>query len=519
MYLTQGLHRSLQRHAGKLALRHLGDADETSLDVASLVQQVARLAAALQACGVAAGDRVALLSPNNHHLVQQLLACWWLGAVVCPLNTRWSATDLHHAVANCGASLLLVDPGLALLSAQAGLASALKAGGRELDSPGLASQAAQRLPLADSRTGGDALAALLHTGGSSGQSKGVMLTHANFWAAAMARMAALNNPPEGVTLLVAPLFHVAGLGRLVTQLIAGSSCLTLAQFRPEVVMAAIAGHGVSDILLVPTMLQSLLDHPGFDASRLQGLRRIAFGAAPMPPTLLARALVAWPEVEFVQAYGMTETAATVCINLPPMHRPGPRADAATRKRQGSVGQAGLAVELRIVDEQGIDRPAGQVGEILVRGPMVMQGYWQRPEATALALQDGWLRTGDAGRIDEDGYLFIADRIKDMIITGGENVYSAEVEAVLRLHPAVADVAVVGVPHPVWGEAVHAVVVLASGALPQPNALRRFCRKQLAGYKCPRSVSFASSLPFTAAGKVQKAALRETLKKQMAKTPL
>ena len=524
MYLTQALHRSLQRHPGKLALQHLDepgdlcDATQPALDVASLVQQVARLAAALQACGVAGGDRVALLSPNNAHLVQQLLACWWLGAVACPLNLHWRPAELHQAMADCGASLLVVDPRLALLSAQAGLASALKAGGSELDSPSLASQAAQRLPLADSRTGGDALAALLYTGGSTGPAKGVMLSHANLWSAAMARMAALTHPPEAVALLVAPLCHVAGLGRLITQLINGGSCLTLAQFRPEAVLAVIAGHGVSDILLLPSMLQRLLDHPDFKASRLQGLRRINFGAATLPPALLARALAAWPDAEFVQAYGMTETAATVCINLPALLRPGPSADATARSRQGSVGRAGLAAEIRIVDAHGSERPAGQVGEIWVRGPMVMQGYWQQPEATALALQDGWLRTGDAGRVDTEGYLFIADRIQDMIITGGETVYSTEVETVLRLHPAVADVAVLGLPHAVWGQAVHAVVVLAPGALPQPDALRRFCRKQLAGYKCPRSVSFASSLPLTAAGKVQKAALRETVKMQIAKTP-
>ena len=518
MYLTQGLHRSLQRHPGKLALRHLGEPDEIALDVTSLVQQVAQLAAGLESCGVAAGDRVALLSPNNHHLVQQLLACWWLGAVACPLNLRWRAAELHLAVADCGASLLVVDATLAWLSAQAGLATALKAGASELGSADLAAQAVQRLPLPDSRTGGDALATLLYIGGTTGQPKGVMLSHANLLASALARAAALHQPPDAVALLVAPLFHVAGLGRLVTQLMVGGSCLTLAQFRPEAVLAAVTDHGVTDLLLVPTMLQALLDHPGFDAGRVQGLRRIALGAAPTPATLLSRAFAAWPEANVVQAYGMTETAATVCIHLPAMHRPGPLADATTCGRLASVGQAGLAVEIRIVDEQGIDRPAGQVGQILLRGPMVMQGYWQQPEATAQVLQGGWLHTGDAGRIDDGGYLFIADRIQDMIITGGENVYSAEVESVLRLHPAVADVAVVGVPHAVWGQAVHAVVVLVAGALPQPDALRRFCRKHLAGYKCPRSVSFAASLPQTASGQVQKSALRAKLKQQLAKTP-
>lgn len=517
MYLTQGLHRSLQRHPGKLALRHLGDAEATRLDVAALVQQVAQLAAALQACGVAAGDRVALLSPNHHHLVQQLLACWWLGAVACPLNPRWGAAELHRAVTDCAASLLVVDASLALLSAQAGLAAALKAGASELSSADLAAQAAQRLPLPDSRTGGDALAAVLYTGGSAGQPKGVMLSHANFLATALAQAATLHQPPDAVALLVEPLCQAAGLVRLVTQLMLGGSCLTLAPVRPEAVLAAVSDHGVTDLLLLPSLLQALLDQPGFDAGQVQGLRRIALGPAPMPPRLLARALAAWPEADFVQAYGMTETAATVCFNLLALHRPGPLADATTRGRLASVGQAGLAAEIRIVDEQGIARPAGQVGQILVRGAMVMRGYWQQPEATAQVLQAGWLHTGDAGRIDAGGYLFIADRLQDRVISGGESVYSVEVEGVLRLHPAVADVAVVGVPHAVWGQAVHAVVVLAAGALPQPDALRRFCRQHLAGYKCPRSVSFAASLPLTASGQVQKWALREKLQQPFTKT--
>lgn len=519
MYLTQGLHRSLQRHPQKPALRHLAADGVVALDVAGLVQQVAQLAAGLQANGVAPGDRVALLSPNNPHLVQQVLACWWLGAVACPLNPRWAAPQLHAVVADCSASLLLVDPTLALLSAQAGLASALKAGASELDSPSLAGQAAQRLPLADSRTGGDALAALLYTAGTTGQPKGVMLSHANFCAAALAQAAALHPLPcDAAALLLLPLCQVAGLGRLVLQVMVGAPCLTGAQTSPAAVLAAIAEQGVSDLLLPPRLLQGLLDLPGVDARHLRGLRRVAVGVASVPASLLGRARAAWPEVELLQGYGLTETTANVCTALPARHPPTANVGAIHHCRPGSVGQAGLAAELRIADEQGADLPVGQVGQVLVRGPMVMQGYWQQPEATAAALQGGWLHTGDAGHIDDHGHLFIVDRLQDIIRSGGENIYSTEVEAVLRLHPAVADVAVVGLPHAVWGQAVHAVVVLAVGALPQPDALRRFCRKHLAGFKCPRSLSFVGSLPVTAAGQVQKARLRDSLKKQMATLP-
>jgi long-chain acyl-CoA synthetase len=280
------------------------------------------------------------------------------------------------------------------------------------------------------------------------------------------------------------------------------------QFRPAAVIEAIARHGVTDIIVVPSMLQSLLDDPSFDPARVRSLDRIAFGAAPMPPDLLDRALAAWPHAEFFQAYGLTETAGAVCINLPANHS----AQARASGRLASVGRAGLGAEIRVVDELGRDVPRGIVGEIVVRGPMVTRGYWGQPETSAQALRDGWFHTGDGGRMDADGYLTIADRLKDMVISGGENVYPAEVEAALRHHPAVSEAAVIGLPDERWGEAVHAVVVLRAGhADSDRTALRdelvAWCRQQLAGYKCPRSIEFTTALPLSAAGKVLKNQLR------------
>ena len=500
MYLTQGLHRSLQRHPGKAALVHLADGTERRHNFAELLSNVARQAAALRQFGVHSGDRVALLAPNTDELVQALLACWWLGAVACPLNIRWSGPELAYALTDSEASLLLVDESLE--------APAMETATPKLSLNEFAVAARSLPPLADTRTGGDALAAILYTGGTTGRSKGVMLSHANFWTASMTRGAELNNSPESVTLLVAPLFHVAGLGRLIGQMVVGGGWVTLPQFRAPRVLEAIERYGVSDIIAVPSMLQSLLDDPTFQASRLQGLTRIAFGAAPMPPDLLDRALAAWPQTEFFQAYGMTETAGALCINLPANHRPEARA----LGRLNSVGRPGLGAEIIIADEHGHELPRGEVGQILARGPMVMQGYWRQPEATAEALRDGWLHTGDGGRMDADGYLFIVDRIKDMIISGGENIYSAEVEAALRSHPAVSQAAVIGVPDARWGEAVHAVVVLQPDVPEQTpelvETLRAWCRTRLAGYKCPRSIAFVEALPMSAAGKVLKNALRE-----------
>lgn len=503
MYLTQGLHRSLQRHPHKTALVHLAEEAEHSHTFAQLIDRVARQAAALAARGIRHGDRVAVLAPNTDALVLALLACWWRGAVACPLNTRWSAAELQQALDDSDASLLLTDPAFTKTVPQSQRAHATLAE--------FAAQAQPLAPLEDSRTGGDALAAILYTGGTTGRSKGVMLSHANFWSAAMTRGAELNNAPDSVTLLVAPLFHVAGLGRLIGQMIVGGGWVTLPQFRAGRVLQAVVTHGISDIIVVPSMLQALLDEPGFQPGKLQGLTRIAFGAAPMPPDLLARALHAWPQAEFFQAYGMTETAGAVTINLPANHRPEQRHLGLLH----SVGRAGLGAEIRIADESGRELPRGEVGEVLARGPMVMQGYWRQPEATAAALRDGWLRTGDGARMDEQGYVFIADRLKDMIITGGENVYSAEVETALRTHPAVAQAAVVGIPDVQWGESVQAVVVLRPGATASSaleEELRAWCRQSLAGYKVPRGLHIVPELPMSAAGKVLKNVLRAELRK-------
>jgi acyl-CoA synthetase (AMP-forming)/AMP-acid ligase II len=499
MYLTQGLHRSLQRHPDKVALRHLAGDAERAWTFAQLLDQVARRAAVLRAHGIATGERVAILSPNDDAMVITLMACWWLGAVACPMNVRWSVPELRHALADCGAPLLVAD---ATLAAQA---DALADLAHVLPAAALAALGDAATPVADTRTGGDALAAILYTGGTTGRSKGVMLTHANFWSASMTRGAELNNAPDSVSLLVAPLFHVAGLGRLIGQTIVGGSCITLPQFRADVVLDAIWRHGITDTIVVPTMLQALLEAPGFDAARVQSLNRIAFGAAPMPPDLLDRALTTWPQAEFFQAYGLTETAGAACINLPANHRPG----APDPARLRSVGRAGLGAEIRVVDETGADCPRGQVGEIIIRGPMVTAGYWKLPEATAQALRDGWLHTGDGGRMDDEGYLFIADRLKDMIISGGENVYSGEVEAALRSHPGVLDAAVIGVPDARWGEAVQAIVVLRRGVADEALAeeIKAWCRTRLAGYKCPRGLRFVAALPLSAAGKVLKTQLR------------
>jgi acyl-CoA synthetase (AMP-forming)/AMP-acid ligase II len=263
-------------------------------------------------------------------------------------------------------------------------------------------------------------------------------------------------------------------------------------------MAAIETHCVTDVLLIPTMIQMVVDHPALPDHDLSSLRRLLYGGSAISEAVLNRTMKALPGTELVQAYGMTELAPLATILGPDEHTPA---------RLRSAGRAAPVTELRIVDADDREVPRGTVGEIVVRGGGVMQGYWRKPDETEAALRGGWMHTGDAAFMDGDGYVFIVDRVKDMIISGGENVYSAEVENALAQHPAVAACAVIGVPDPDWGERVHAVVVLGAGASVTSDELRAHTTTLIAGYKAPRSVEFVDSLPLSGAGKVLKRELR------------
>jgi long-chain acyl-CoA synthetase len=507
VYLTQGLHRALQQRPGVVAT--VFGQRRTSFSV--LTGRVARLAGAFAQLGVSAGDRIALLAHNSDRYAEGMLAAWWLGAVACPLNTRWSVPEVAYALNDCGTRLLLVDDAFVpvvneLKSLAPGLGPIVHTGEQPRPAGLLAWEdlIATADPVEDARPDGDALAAILYTGGTTGTPKGVMLSHANFWVSSVARMAEVPNPVRAVSLLVAPLFHVAGLGRLVSQVVTGSTSVLLPAFRAETVLATLQQEQVTDVVLVPSMLQMLLDHPSFAGCDLRHLDRIIHGASPISPGLLERAMKALPDCGFQSAYGMTETAATACSNGPYRWRDGMPLGA----RELAAGRVCWGNELRVTDAQGREVPRNTVGEITIRGANVMQGYWNKPAETRAALRDGWLCTGDGGFMDEAGYVHIVDRVKDMIISGGENVYSAEVEGALSRHPAVATCAVIGIPSAAWGEAVHAVVVLRTGESVSEDELRAHCRGRLAGYKCPKTIEFRESLPLSPAGKVLKTVLRE-----------
>jgi len=295
------------------------------------------------------------------------------------------------------------------------------------------------------------------------------------------------------------MFHLADLAYWGATLLLGGSHVILPGFDPAKVLATIASSRVTDVLLVPTMIQILVDHPQVTEYDLTSLTSVVYGASPITQAVLERAMKAFPSAGFTQAYGMTELSPVATILTPADHE---------RGHLRSAGRAAPHAEVRVVDPDGAAVPNGTVGEIIVRGGHVMGGYWNKPTETRAALRDGWMHTGDGGYLDDQGYLYVVDRIKDMIITGGENVYSAEVENAVARHRAVAQCAVIGLPDPDWGERVHAVVVLHPGATLTLAELREHTRTLIAGYKAPRSVEIAEALPISGTGKVLKRELRK-----------
>ena len=513
-YLTQSIHRLLQRSPHALA--SVDGADRRTWT--KLAQDVGRFAAALQASDVQQGDRIALLAHNSGLYLDYLFGTFWAGAVINPVNTRWAPREIAASLEDCGTTLLLVDRNFAPLidairAAAPGLTKIVQFGGGDRDD-GVEDGATwleNGEPVEDVRRGGQDLAAILYTGGTTGRSKGVMLSHANLLASATGYLSFPGARPGRSYLHVAPLFHIGAQSAIYTSMMAGATQVFLTQFEPKPVLDVIEQETITDIFLVPTMLRAILTDPTFDPLRAASLERIVYGASPIDDALLERAMDALPQTGFVQAYGMTEVSPIATILGPDDH------SLASREagRRGSAGRPTTAAEIRIVDRDDQQLSPGGIGEILVRGGGVMLGYWGMPEATKDALRGGWMHTGDLGRIDPEGYLTVVDRLKDMIISGGENVYSAEVENALASHPAVHQVAVIGLSDSRWGERVHGVVVLRPGMICNQDELRQHCRALIAGYKVPKSVSFVAELPLSPAGKILKTVLREGLEVEMA----
>lgn len=473
--------------------------------------RIARLAAALQDMGVRTGDRVAILALNSDRYTEFLSAVWWAGAAVVPLNIRWTAAENAYVLNDSGAAVLFVDRAFADAAREVAEACpTLKHvvwcddGAAPDGFSGHDELIGAAHPAPDAAAGGEDLAGLYYTGGTTGFPKGVKVPHRALWYNNLLCAKLFEMGPDDVALHAAPMFHMADscLGGAAS--VVGAAHAYVPRFEPEAVSAAIEAHAVTHTVMVPTMIAMLLQHPSFAPDRLRTLKVIAYGGSSISRGVLAEALTKLPYVRFVQVYGQTEMAPVITA-LPPAEHvlEGPRSG-----RLASVGRAAPGCELRIVDDAGADAAPGGVGEIVVRGPGAMQGYWNQPEQTGATLRNGWVHTGDAAYRDAEGFVFIVDRLKDMIVTGGENVFSAEVESAISTHPGVAQVAVIGIPSDEWGEAVHAVVVPRAGHAPTERDLLEHCGRHLAGYKRPRSVTIREEpLPLSGAGKVLKRDLR------------
>ena len=507
LYLTQALHRTVQLRPDATATLFQG----RRRSYGELGQRVARLAGALQRLGLQPGDRVGLLALNSDRTLEFYLAVWWAGGVVNPVNTRWSAAEMVHSLDDCATAILCVDdqfaPLLAALRAQStALRTCVYLG--EAQAPDGAHDWERLLadspPVADALRSGDDLAGVFYTGGTTGRPKGVMLSHAALAINAQISLLGAYFDEHARLLQVAPLFHLAGLSFLLRGVVAGCTQIIVPGFSVEAMLQAVERDRSTHLMAVPAMLQVLVDDPRTAAADLSSVQFVGYGASPVTEALLERAFAMFPRAAFAQGYGMTELSAGVSYLTSHYHTPEGR----KLGKLSSAGQALAGVDIRIGDTDGNEVPRGEVGELMVRSPCVMQGYWNQPEQTAAALRNGWMHTGDAARMDAQGFVFIVDRFKDMVVSGGENVYCAEVEGALAGHGAVAAVAVIGIPSAVWGESVHAVVVRKAGAAVDADALIAHCRTLIAGYKCPRSIEFIDALPISGAGKVMKYKLRE-----------
>ncbi|ATQ44173.1 long-chain-fatty-acid--CoA ligase [Caulobacter mirabilis] len=501
MRLTQTLRRAVLVRPDHTATID-GDRVRTWRDVQD---RVARLSGSLRRLGVKEGDRVAVLANNCDLYFEAYFAILWSGACIVPLNTRLAQAETRFQLQDAGASALLFGEEFAAVAAELkpqlpGVTAWIGMDG----AGGAADHAFEDLvasgePAAEVERKADVLAGIFYTGGTTGLPKGVMLTHRALSAMAMNLTMSLKVDETIVNLHSAPMFHLADIGTFMATMVGGTHVF-VRRLDETVMLDLIERWGITHIFTVPAIIDRLARHPRGDIAR--GLKVLGYGGAPMPLGTYDVARARFPDVDFVQGFGMTEMGAHTFLEAR-HHRPG-----ADPEKMKSVGQPCYGYEIKVCDEAGNEVPRRTLGEIVGRGDNMMAGYWNRPDETAKALRDGWMWSGDAGFMDEDGFVYITDRFKDMIVTGGENVYSIEVENVVSRHPAVVECAVIGVPDDKWGERVHAIVVLKPGEALAFEALAAHCRAEIAGYKTPKSLQvLLTPLPRSAAGKVLKTDLR------------
>src|SRR6516165_325345 len=473
-------------HSGRPAVREGGHV----LTYAALERAASQLASFIRACGVRPGDRVAVMLPNVPAFPVIFYGALAAGAVVVPMNPLLKGREVAHYLGDSGARLIFAAQSAAGEAAKG--AAEVGAQVVEVTDPGAAALTGGQQPLADwaSRADDDD-AVILYTSGTTGRPKGAELTHGGLGKNAEVTVRTLLLAgPDDVVMGCLPLFHSFGLTCGLNSAVIAGACLTmLPRFDPGAVLGIIERDRVTVFEGVPTMYAAMLHHPARAEADLSSLRTCVSGGAALPVELLRGFEAAFGCV-ILEGYGLSETSPVASFNHPNAER-----------KPGSIGTPVAGVEMRVVGPDGAELPAGEVGEIAIRGHNVMKGYWGKPEATAEAIPDGWFRTGDLARVDSDGYFFIVDRKKELIIRGGYNVYPREIEEALHEHPAVAEVAVVGIPHDSLGEEVGAAVALKPGATATPDELKAFAKSRVAAYKYPRHVWLVDQLPKGPTGKI------------------
>jgi feruloyl-CoA synthase len=501
------LTQTVLRFPKKIALH----CDEEAATYGELETRANRLGNGLMKKGLARGDKVAVLSRNSVDVVVTYFALLKIGAVGVPLNFRWTDSDIVYALDQSDAKALIASEDYMEAARRCtdrvkGIAWYAVIGGERGDSVlslgKLVDQGGPESP--DVEIGSADESFLLYTAGTTGRPKGVILTHGNHLWNAVNYLVAYGMGEEDVELALSPLFHSSTLGRCIAYVLAGATCITSRRFHPRRAWELIEAKGITSITQVPTMYVDMLNVAGAERYDTLSVRRIVTGAAPMASELKRRLLTLFPRATLHDLYGITEAGPGVSIS---------QVDGESG-RLDAVGRPLLTTGIKVVDEAGREVVPGEVGEILCRGPHVMKGYHKDPDATAAVLRDGWLRTGDLGKVDAGNVLTLVGRKKDVIISGGENVFPGEVEGILLKHPGIEDACVLEMPHPRWGECTAALVVKKGGAKLDEKQVIDFCKDRLAGYKCPERVGFVTELPRNAAGKI----VKEELKKEVLMGP-
>ena len=504
--LTSMLDQTVRLYGRRTAIRD----PERDFTWKEFAERVARAAGVLHGLGLSRGERFAIMSRNSFRFSELIYAGYRMGAVPVPINYRLAPPEIRGILDDAECRLLAVDDAFRKFIESEELSSWrermfwVSASPTETEEPQYEKRLAEAAPSPAAECDENDDAVLMYTGGTTGRGKGVRLTHRNIVSNATQLSQVMGVSADDVYLHSSPMFHSTDLKSTVITMLGGGHTY-LADVSPRSVLEAIQRHRITVASLVPTMIIRTLQDEAFDSYDISSLRLVSYGTSPIAVKWIQRAMQGFKGVGLHQCYGLTETSPILTVLDKDDHKHA--IESGDHTRLSAAGRPLAGVELRMVDEAGQEVPVGEVGEILVRAPNVAKGYHNRPEEDAATFREGWLHTGDVGRMDREGYLYVVDRKKEMVLTGGENVYTSEVEAVLFQHPEVHEAAVVGVPDDEYGEALFAVIVPAPGRSLTEDEIFAHCRGKIGGYKIPRRMAFVDELPKSTMGKVLKNDLR------------